>query len=104
MHERLLEGSEDEKAGVEGLTRVFALEWTPHGVTVDAVAPTFVRNPGTAERPDDPGFLKGALANTPVERVGTTTDVAGAVVYLASSAASLVNGTTLLVDGGRTVR
>lgn len=92
------------KAGVEGLTRVLALEWAPHGVTVNAVAPTFVRTPGTAERLDDPEFLEGVLTNIPVGRVGTTTDVAGAVVYLASPVAALVNGTTLLVDGGWTAR
>ena len=92
------------KAGVEGLTRVLALEWAPHGVTVNAVAPTFVRTPGTAERLDDPEFLEGVLSNIPVGRVGTTTDVAGAVVYLASPAAALVNGTTLLVDGGWTAQ
>ena len=90
------------KAGVDGLTRVLALEWAPHGITVNAVAPTFVRTAGTAERLDDPEFMEGVLANIPVGRVGTTTDVAGAVVYLASPAASLVNGITLPVDGGWT--
>ena len=61
-------------------------------MTVNAVAPTFIRTPGTAERLDDPEFLAGVLERIPIGRVGTTTDVAGAVVYLASPAAALVNG------------
>src|SRR4051812_45443859 len=92
------------KAGLEGLTRVLALEWGPHGVTVNAVAPTFIRTPGTAERLDDPEFLAGVLERIPVGHVGTTTDVAGAVVYLASPAAGMVNGSVLTVDGGWTAQ
>jgi NAD(P)-dependent dehydrogenase (short-subunit alcohol dehydrogenase family) len=92
------------KAGLEGLTRVLALEWAPHGVTVNAVAPTFIRTPGTAERLDDPAFLKEVLARIPLGRVGTTTEVAAAVIFLASPAASLVNGALLPVDGGWTAQ
>ncbi|EYR65199.1 3-oxoacyl-ACP reductase [Actinotalea ferrariae CF5-4] len=92
------------KGGVEMLTRVLALEWAPHGVTVNAVAPTFIRTPGTAERLDDPAFAADVLARIPVGRFGTTTDVAGAVLYLASPAAGLVTGTTLVVDGGWTAQ
>jgi NAD(P)-dependent dehydrogenase (short-subunit alcohol dehydrogenase family) len=90
------------KAAVIGLTRVLALEWAPHGVTVNAVAPTWIYTPGTAERLDDPAFLATVLERIPVGRVGTPTDVAGAVIYLASPAASLVTGTVLVVDGGWT--
>ena len=90
------------KGGVNMLTRVLALEWGPHGVTVNAVAPTFVRTPGTAERLDDPAFAADVLARIPVGRFGTTTDVAAAVLYLASPAAGLVTGTVLRVDGGWT--
>jgi NAD(P)-dependent dehydrogenase (short-subunit alcohol dehydrogenase family) len=92
------------KGAVDQLTRVLALEWGPHGVTVNAVAPTFIRTPGTAERLDDPEFLSGVLARIPVGKVGTTTDVAGAVVYLASPAAGMVNGSVLTVDGGWTAQ
>jgi NAD(P)-dependent dehydrogenase (short-subunit alcohol dehydrogenase family) len=92
------------KGAVIALTRVLALEWGPSGVTVNCVAPTFVRTPGTSERLDRPEFLADVLERIPVGRVGTTTDVAGAVIYLASDAASLVTGTVLVVDGGWTAR
>ena len=90
------------KGGVEQLTRVLALEWGPRGVTVNAVAPTFIRTPGTADRLDDPAFLADVLARIPVGRVGEPMDVAGPVIFLASPAASLVNGAILTVDGGWT--
>ena len=92
------------KGGVEQVTRVLALEWAPHGVTVNAVAPTFVRTPGTAERLDRPEFLADVLSRIPAGRVGSPMDVAGAVVFLASPAAALVNGAVLAVDGGWTAQ
>jgi NAD(P)-dependent dehydrogenase (short-subunit alcohol dehydrogenase family) len=92
------------KGGVELLTKVLALEWGPHGVTVNTVAPTFVRTPGTAERLDRPEFLADVLTRIPVGRVGTTSEVAAAVIFLASPAAAMVNGTSLLVDGGWTAQ
>jgi NAD(P)-dependent dehydrogenase (short-subunit alcohol dehydrogenase family) len=92
------------KGGVEQLTRVLALEWGPHGVTVNAVAPTFIRTPGTAERLDDPDFLAEVLRRIPTGRVGSPMDVAGPVVFLASAAAALVNGAVLTVDGGWTAQ
>jgi NAD(P)-dependent dehydrogenase (short-subunit alcohol dehydrogenase family) len=92
------------KGGVDQLTRVLAIEWAAHGITVNSVAPTFIRTPGTADRLDDPEFLAGVVARIPVGHVGTTTDVAGAVIYLASAAAGMVNGSILSVDGGWTAQ
>ena len=92
------------KGGVELLTKVLALEWGSHGVTVNTVAPTFVRTPGTAERLDRPEFLQDVLTRIPIGRVGTTTEVAAAVIFLASRSAGLVNGTSILVDGGWTAQ
>jgi NAD(P)-dependent dehydrogenase (short-subunit alcohol dehydrogenase family) len=92
------------KGGVELLTKVLALEWGPYGVTVNAVAPTFIRTPGTAERLDRPEFLADVLDRIPIGRVGTTTEVAAAVIFLASRNAGLVNGTSILVDGGWTAQ
>ena len=92
------------KGGVELLTKVLALEWGPHGVTVNAVAPTFVRTPGTAERLDRPEFLHDVVSRIPIGRVGTTSEVAAAVIFLASCSAGLVNGTSVVVDGGWTAQ
>lgn len=92
------------KGGVNLLTKVLALEWSHRGVTVNAVAPTFIYTPGTAERLDQPEYLRGVLDRLPIGRVGTTTDVAGAVIYLASPAAGMVSGHVLLVDGAWTAQ
>lgn len=92
------------KGGVNLLTKVLALEWSARGVTVNAVAPTFIYTPGTAERLDDPDYLNGVLDRLPIGHVGNITDVAGAVIYLASPAGGMVNGTVLLVDGGWTAQ
>jgi NAD(P)-dependent dehydrogenase (short-subunit alcohol dehydrogenase family) len=92
------------KGGVNQLTRVLALEWSARGVTVNAVAPTFIYTPGTKERLDQPEYLKNVLARIPAGRVGSIDDVAGAVIYLASEAAGLVTGTVLPVDGGWTAQ
>jgi NAD(P)-dependent dehydrogenase (short-subunit alcohol dehydrogenase family) len=97
-------GYSASKGGVELLTKVLALEWGPHGVTVNTVAPTFVRTPGTAERLDRPEFLQDVLTRIPIGRVGATSEVAAAVIFLASPSAGLVNGTSILVDGGWTAQ
>ncbi len=94
------------KAGVVNLTRVLALEWAPHGITVSAVGPTFILTPLTQSTFDDPGLREDLredlLKRIPLGRVGRPEDVVGAVVFLASPAADLITGHTLLVDGGWT--
>jgi NAD(P)-dependent dehydrogenase (short-subunit alcohol dehydrogenase family) len=92
------------KGAVNQLVSVLALEWAPSGVTVNAVAPTFIHTPGTAERLDDPGYLAGVVERIPMGHVGSIADVAGAVIYLASDAAAMVTGTVLPVDGGWTAQ
>jgi NAD(P)-dependent dehydrogenase (short-subunit alcohol dehydrogenase family) len=92
------------KGGVNQMVRVLALEWGALGVTVNAVAPTFIYTPGTAERLDDPTYLAGVVDRIPIGHVGEIRDVAGAVVYLASQAGAMVNGSILTVDGGWTAQ
>jgi len=92
------------KGGVNQLTRVLALEWSARGVTVNAVAPTFIYTEGTKDRLDRPAYLKSVVDRIPAGRVGTIDDVAGAVIYLASPASALVTGVVLPVDGGWTAQ
>ena len=91
------------KAGLNHLTRCLAAEWAPHGITVNSVSPTFIHTDGTKPALSDPAFHQRTLAHIPLGRIGHTDDVVGAVVFLASPAASLITGTNLLVDGGWSV-
>jgi NAD(P)-dependent dehydrogenase (short-subunit alcohol dehydrogenase family) len=92
------------KAAISHLTKCLAVEWAPYDVTVNAVAPTFIRTPGTAECLADERFRADVLSRIALGRIGEPMEVAGAVVYLASPAASLITGATLLIDGGWTAR
>src|SRR6201997_332849 len=93
------------KAAIAHLTRCLAVEWGSHGITVNAVAPTFIRTPGTEPALADPEFRTDVIERIAgLHRVGETRDVVGAVVFLASPAASLITGHTLLIDGGWTAR
>jgi 2-deoxy-D-gluconate 3-dehydrogenase len=90
------------KAGVVNLTRVLALEWAQYKINVNAVAPTFILTPLTQSTFDDPAIRADLLQRIPLGRVGQPEDVVGSVVFLASPAANLITGHTLLVDGGWT--
>ena len=93
------------KAAVSHMTRCLAVEWGRHGITVNAVAPTFIHTDGTTADLADAAFeadVRERIAG--LHRIGEPMEVAGAVVFLASPAASLITGTTLLVDGGWTAR
>lgn len=88
------------KAGILQLVRYQAVMWAPHGVRVNAVAPGPFPNP--AGQGADAEFVARLSQRVPLGRVGRAEEVAGAVVYLASDAASYVTGTCLVVDGGWT--
>ena len=90
------------KAGLNLVTKVLAMEWGPHQILVNAVAPTFVETEMTKDMLADPQFREYAMAKNVLNRFGTTDDVAGAVIYLASPAASLITGHVLMVDAGWT--
>ena len=90
------------KAGVVNLTRVLALEWAQYGINVNAIGPTFILTPMTQSTFDDPAQRQDLLGRIPLGRVGQPEDVVGAVVFLASPAAAMVTGHTLMVDGGWT--
>lgn len=86
------------KAGVVGMTKTWAREFGRKGFTVNAVAPGFIRTKMTEAMPKD--VLDGIAAKVPVQRLGETSDIANACMFLASDQASYINGTVISVDGG----
>lgn len=88
------------KAGVLALTRHTAVEWAPRGVRTNAVSPGFIRTPLSAVHYSNEELLAWRTSLVPVRRLGSTSDIADAVAYLASDAAGFVNGQDLVVDGG----
>ncbi len=93
------------KAAIAHLTKCLAVEWGRYGITVNGVAPTFIRTPGTSAALSDPVFESDVTDRiAALHRVGEPVEVAGAVVFLASPAASLITGETILIDGGWTAR
>jgi NAD(P)-dependent dehydrogenase (short-subunit alcohol dehydrogenase family) len=93
------------KAAISHLTKCLAVEWGKYNITVNAVAPTFIFTPGTEEALADPAFRADTVERiAALHRIGEPMEVAGAVVFLASPAASLITGHTILIDGGWTAR
>jgi NAD(P)-dependent dehydrogenase (short-subunit alcohol dehydrogenase family) len=93
------------KAAISHLTKCLAVEWGKHNITVNTVAPTFIVTPGTEPALADPAIRADVIERIAgLHRVGQPMDVAGAVIFLASPAASMITGDTLLIDGGWTAR
>jgi NAD(P)-dependent dehydrogenase (short-subunit alcohol dehydrogenase family) len=93
------------KAGIAHLTKCLAIEWGKYNITVNAVAPTFIHTPGTEEYLANPEIRADVVNRiAALHRIGEPMDVAGSVVFLASPAADLITGHTLLIDGGWTAR
>ena len=93
------------KAAVSHMTRCFAVEWGKNNVRVNCVAPTFIATDGTEEMLSRPDFHAEVIERiAALHRIGEPREVADAVVFLASDAASLITGQTLLIDGGWTAR
>lgn len=92
------------KAGVNHLTKNLASEWAKYNINVNAVAPTFIETPGTEPWLKDKAFRQSVVDRIPLGRIGKPMEVAGAVVFLASDAASLITGEIMLIDGGWTAK
>src|SRR5207248_8682058 len=92
------------KHAIEGLTKAMAIELATNNIRVNAIAPTFLETPMTASFFADPEFRNWVMSRIPLGRLGRLEDIAGAIVFLASPAASLITGTSLLIDGGWTAR
>jgi NAD(P)-dependent dehydrogenase (short-subunit alcohol dehydrogenase family) len=90
------------KAGISHFTKCFAVEWAKYNINVNAVAPTFIKTPGTEPWLNDPEFKADVLSKIKLGRIGIPQEVSSVVVFLASPAASMITGTTIMVDGGWT--
>lgn len=90
------------KGALNSLTRQQATEWARHGITVNAIAPTFVATPQVESLLADEDFKRGLLARIPLGRVADTDDLVGAVLFFCSDASSFVTGQILTLDGGLT--
>ncbi len=89
------------RAGVENMTKTLAVEWAPHGIRVNAVAPGVIKTSGTDQYP--PELLEQAKKAVPLRRLGTADEVAHLIVYLLSKQADYVTGQTFYIDGGQSL-
>jgi NAD(P)-dependent dehydrogenase (short-subunit alcohol dehydrogenase family) len=92
------------KHAVEGFTKALALEVAADGIRVNSVCPTFIETPMTGPMFEDDHSRREVVSRIPMGRIGTPEEVASAVVFLASREASLITGTSLLLDGGWTAQ
>ena len=92
------------KHALEGLTKAMAVELAPHNIRVNAIGPTFIDTPLTEPFFRNPQFREWVLNRIPLGRIGRIDEVVGAIVFLASPAASLITGASLVVDGGWTAQ
>ena len=92
------------KFGIEGLTKGMAVDLAKSNIRVNTVCPTFVETPMVKSFFKDRKFKKEMMDNIPLGRFATESDIATAVVYLASNASSMVTGSSLVIDGGWTAR
>ena len=90
------------KFALEGMTKSMAVELAPHGIRVNAIAPTFIETPMTAPFLEDEDFRSSVLSKVKLGRLGKVEDLAGALILLASDASGLMTGSSILVDGGWT--
>lgn len=91
------------KGAINQLTRAWALEWAPHGIRVNAIAPSYIVTSLNAHLFDNPTYRKDVESRVPLGRVGREEDTVGPAVFLASDAAAYVTGHVLVIDGGWTI-
>ena len=92
------------KHAIEGMTKAMAMDLAPHKIRVNAIGPTFISTPMTRPFLEDPAFKEDTLNRIALGRLGELSDIMGAVVFLASDAANLITGASLLIDGGWTAQ
>ncbi|WP_165069857.1 SDR family oxidoreductase [Marisediminicola senii] len=91
------------KGGIRNLTRAMTAEWARHDIQVNAIAPGYIHTEMTQKLVDDEQFNSWIIGRTPAKRWGTTDDIVGPALWLASDASNFVNGQTIFIDGGMTV-
>ena len=92
------------KFGLEGLTKGMSIDLASSNIRVNSVCPTFVATPRAKKYLANKSFKKYALSNIPLGRIATESDVATAITFLASDAASMITGTSIIIDGGWTAK
>ena len=92
------------KFGIEGLTKGMAIDLAKHNIRVNSVCPTFVETPMVKKFFKNKKFKQSVINNIPLKRIATESDIATAVVYLASDASSIITGSSLMIDGGWTAK